>query len=89
MHFLHIPHILLNSKINGSGKLALNGNAATSAINLALDSQNLPIAALQPYFADYLNVTLSSGQASAKGKFTARPGSSKLAMQSSHKACSN
>lgn len=76
--------INLQSKINGSGRLALNGNATPSAISLALDSQNLPIAALQPYFSDYLNVTLSSGQASAKGKLTVRPGNNKLALQSSY-----
>lgn len=76
--------INLQSKINGSGRLALSGNATPSAISLALDSQNLPIAALQPYFSDYLNVTLSSGQASAKGKLTVRPGNSKLALQSSY-----
>lgn len=80
----HPVAIDLQSTINGSGKLALSGNASPSAISLALDSQNLPIAALQPYFADYLNVTLSSGQASAKGKLTVQPASSKLAMQSSY-----
>ncbi len=80
----HPIAISLQSKINGSGKLALSGNATPSAINLALDSQNLPIAALQPYFADDLNVTLSSGQASAKGKLTVHPASGKLALQSSY-----
>lgn len=76
--------INLQSKINGSGKLALSGNATPKAINLALDSQNLPIAALQPYFSDYLHVTLTSGQASAKGTLTLLPGSTKVATQSNY-----
>ena len=74
----------LQGRINGSGKLALSGDAAPSAINLALNSQNLPIAAFQPYFADYMNVTLTSGQASAKGKIALLPASGKRALQGSY-----
>lgn len=71
--------IALQTKLNKSGKLSVNGNASPQfkTLDLAIDGQSLPIAALQSYFADLLNVTLSSGQANAKGKLLLTPPSGK------------
>lgn len=67
--------IALQTQLNKSGKLSVNGNASPQfkTLDLAIDAQSLPVAALQPYFADLLNVTLSSGQANAKGKLLLTP----------------
>ncbi|MFC5472733.1 DUF748 domain-containing protein [Paraherbaspirillum soli] len=67
--------IALQTNLNKSGKLAISGSAAPQlkSIDLALDAQNLPVAALQPYFTDLLNVTLTTGQATAKGKLLLIP----------------
>ncbi|WP_061534483.1 DUF748 domain-containing protein [Collimonas arenae] len=67
--------ISLRSQINKSGKLSVDGNIAAQmkSLDLAIDAQNLPVPALQPYFTDYLNVTLTSGLASTKGKLTLVP----------------
>ena len=67
--------VALRTQLNKTGKLALDGSIAPQfkAIDLALDARNLQVATLQPYFADYLNVTLGSGLASAKGQLTVLP----------------
>ncbi|WP_211443566.1 DUF748 domain-containing protein [Collimonas humicola] len=69
--------VALRTQLNKSGKLAIDGSVAAQMKSVALDidAQNLPVPALQPYFTDYLNVTLSSGLASSKGKLSlALPG---------------
>ncbi|PUA17245.1 DUF748 domain-containing protein [Glaciimonas sp. PCH181] len=65
----------LVTKLNKSGKLTINGSAAPQfkSLDLAIDGQGLPIAALQPYFTQLLNVTLTTGQANAKGKLQLTP----------------
>ena len=67
--------IALQTRLNKSGKLSVNGSAAPQfkTLDLTIDGQALPIAPLQPYFAQFLNVTLSSGQADAKGKLQLTP----------------
>ena len=67
--------LVLRTQLNQTGKLALDGNIAPQfkSYDLALDARNLQVATLQPYFADYLNVTLGSGLASAKGQLTVLP----------------
>ncbi|NKI72678.1 DUF748 domain-containing protein [Collimonas pratensis] len=64
--------VALRTQINKSGKLAVDGSVAAQMKSVALDidAQNLPVPALQPYFTDFLNVTLSSGLASTKGKLS-------------------
>jgi Domain of Unknown Function (DUF748) len=64
--------VALRTQINKSGKLTVDGSVAAQMKSVALniDAQNLPVPALQPYFTDYLNVTLSSGLASTKGKLS-------------------
>ncbi len=65
----------LKTQLNKNGKLAVDGLVAAQfkSLNLAIDAQNLPITAVQPYFTDYLNIILASGQASAKGKLQLTP----------------
>ncbi|SFB03063.1 protein of unknown function [Collimonas sp. OK607] len=62
--------IALRTQLNKTGKLSVDGSLAAQMKSVALDidAQNLPVAALQPYFTDYLNVILTSGLASSKGK---------------------
>ncbi|SDY84243.1 protein of unknown function [Collimonas sp. OK242] len=62
--------VALHTQLNTTGKLSVDGSVAAQmkSVALDLDAQNLPVAALQPYFTDYLNVALTSGLASSKGK---------------------
>lgn len=62
--------VALRTQLNKTGKLSVDGSLAAQMKSVALDidAQNLPVAALQPYFTDYLNVILTSGLASSKGK---------------------
>ncbi|WP_211454418.1 DUF748 domain-containing protein [Collimonas antrihumi] len=62
--------VALRTQLNKTGKLSVDGSVAAQmkSVALDLDAQNLPVAALQPYFTDYLNVVLTSGLASSKGK---------------------
>ncbi|KAF3999832.1 DUF748 domain-containing protein [Glaciimonas immobilis] len=79
--------IALATRLNKSGKLSIDGNAAPQyrSLDLAIDGQNLPIAALQPYFTELLNVTLSSGFGSTKGKLHLTPAAGKKAMSAGYK----
>ncbi len=79
--------VALSSQINSSGKLAIAGSIAPQfkSLDLAVDAQNLPVPAFQPYFADYLNVTLASGQASTKGKLSLVPASGRQETATSYK----
>ncbi|MGC8054826.1 DUF748 domain-containing protein, partial [Salmonella enterica] len=53
---------------NGSADLAGQAAAHFRSVALDLDVKDLPITPFQHYFTDVLNVTISSGLASAKGK---------------------
>ncbi|MBB3211359.1 outer membrane protein OmpA-like peptidoglycan-associated protein [Herbaspirillum sp. Sphag1AN] len=76
--------ISLQAKLNQVGKLIITGQSAPhlKSVALDLDAQNLPIAPFQSYFTDYLNVSLTSGTISAKGKLALTPplGKQKLAL---------
>lgn len=65
----------LQATLNKNGKLSVTGHATPQlkTVDLAVDAQNLPIAPFQTYFTDYLNVTLSSGTLSTKGKLALTP----------------
>jgi hypothetical protein len=69
--------LALQAKLNRSGKLAVSGQLKpqSKSAELLLDGQNLPLVAFQPYFSQFLTVTLTSGQASTKGKLSLAPGS--------------
>ncbi|MFJ9532895.1 DUF748 domain-containing protein [Herbaspirillum sp. NPDC101396] len=72
----------LQATLNKNGKLSVTGQAAPQlkTVDLALDAQNLPIAPFQTYFTDYLNVTLTSGTLSTKGKLALTPPVNKQAL---------
>ena len=78
--------IALTTQINKSGKLAINGSTAPQmkSIQLTIDSQNLPVAALQPYFTNSLNATLTTGQISTKGKLLLIPPIGQQSLTSSY-----
>ncbi|MCU6432944.1 DUF748 domain-containing protein [Undibacterium sp. Jales W-56] len=62
----------LKSVLNRKGTLSLSADASSGLKNItvALDAQTLSVAAFYPYFAQQLNVSLSRGDASAKGKLS-------------------
>ena len=64
----------LQSKLNRKGKFNLKGQlgSAWQALDVAIDAQSLPVAALYPYFSQYLNVELTKGDANAKGQLSIR-----------------
>ncbi|MQR01239.1 DUF748 domain-containing protein [Glaciimonas soli] len=64
--------VALHAQLSKNGKLAVDGKIAAhlKSVALDIDAQNLSVPALQPYFTDFLNVTLSSGLASTKGKLS-------------------
>lgn len=75
-------HVALQARLNKTGKLNVSGQASPQfkLINLTLDADNLPIAPFQSYFTDYLNVTLTSGSLSTKGKLALTPPIDKQAL---------
>ncbi|WP_343725724.1 DUF748 domain-containing protein [Herbaspirillum huttiense] len=58
---------------NGSADLAGQAAAHFRSVALDLEVKDLPITPFQHYFTDVLNVTISSGLASAKGKLELTP----------------
>ncbi|MBI3283288.1 MAG: DUF748 domain-containing protein [Burkholderiales bacterium] len=62
----------LQANVNRKGKLGVSGDIAPQLKNIVLnlDAQSLPVAALYPYFSSYLNVSLTRGHASAKGRLS-------------------
>ncbi|MQR02554.1 DUF748 domain-containing protein [Glaciimonas soli] len=67
--------ISLDTRVNKTGKLKINGTAAAQlkSFDLAIDALNLPIPALHPYLTNLFNVTLTSGLAHAKGRLQLTP----------------
>ncbi|WP_394779990.1 DUF748 domain-containing protein [Undibacterium sp.] len=64
--------ISLRAGIERKGKLSLKLNVAPGlkAVNGDVDAQSLPVANFYPYFSQYMNASLTRGQADAKGKFS-------------------
>lgn len=60
------------SRLNQKGRLDLKGSIspALRQIGVTLAADNLPVATLYPYFSQFLNVEITQGVASAKGKLT-------------------
>lgn len=65
----------LQARFDQNGSAELSGQAAPhfKNVELELDIKDLPITPFQHYFSNVLNVTLSSGLASAKGKLAITP----------------
>ncbi|WDZ95206.1 DUF748 domain-containing protein [Herbaspirillum sp. WKF16] len=65
----------LQAQFDKSGKLDIKGQAAPQfkSVDLELDARSLPVAPFQGYFSNVLNVTLTSGLLSAKGKLAVTP----------------
>lgn len=68
-------NISLQAQLNKSGKLSATGQASPQlkTLTLALDARDLPLAPFQSLFTDYLNVTLTRGTVSTKGKLVMTP----------------
>lgn len=81
----------LHSQLNKPGTLALEGSIAPQfkSVDLTIDAQNLPVAALQSYFAEALNVTLATGQASTRGKLLLVPASGRQEMSTNYRGTLN
>ncbi|MCA1937089.1 MAG: DUF748 domain-containing protein [Dechloromonas sp.] len=64
----------LQATVNKQGKLAVDGDlqAEPFASNLKIDGQAIPLASLQGYSGQFLNVLLQRGQFSAKGDASLR-----------------
>lgn len=62
-------HLSVVGQINKQGSLKVDGSVQLVPLDLALavETQAIPLLPLQPYFADRVNVELSSGQISSKG----------------------
>jgi hypothetical protein len=60
----------LQARLGKSGHVRASGDAALSplAVNLQIDVKGLALVPLQPYFTEKINVTVTDGAASAKGK---------------------
>lgn len=61
--------LALKAQMAKSGKLAIDGDVVLAPLSakLKLDARGLPILPLQPYFADQVHITVSSGNLSARG----------------------
>ncbi len=62
--------LTLKTKLNKTGNLSVDSNVAPQfkSIKASIDAKNLSIVAFQPYFTDFLNVVITTGQASTHGK---------------------
>lgn len=58
----------LHATLNKTGKFIVDGSASTQAAQLNLDVQNFAVAALQPYFTEFLNIRIDSGSISTKAR---------------------
>lgn len=71
--------LAFKAQFERTGRINLEGqvNPQTQAVDLHLDARELPILPLQPYFADQVQLTVTSGHISARGKlqgtFGAKP----------------
>ncbi|MFZ6774783.1 DUF748 domain-containing protein [Undibacterium sp. SXout7W] len=60
----------LQSNLGRKSSVKMNGNSSAQLkkIDMNLDAEGLPLAALYPYFSQYVNVALTRGRANAKAK---------------------
>ena len=60
--------LALQTNINKTGKFSVNGDASTKAAKLNISLDNFAVATLQPYFTEFLNITLLGGTFSTQGQ---------------------
>jgi hypothetical protein len=67
--------IALEARMNKNGKLTIDGGAAPQlkTIDLTVNADRISLAPLQPFFTDYVNITLRRGFLSTKGKLAIVP----------------
>jgi hypothetical protein len=67
--------IALEARMNKNGKLTISGGAAPQlkTIDLTVNADRISLAPLQPFFTDYVNITLRRGFLSTKGKLAIVP----------------
>ncbi|MDB5990703.1 MAG: hypothetical protein JWQ10_2106 [Herbaspirillum sp.] len=67
--------IALEASMNKNGKLTIDGGATPQlkTIDLTVNADHISIAPLQPFFNDYVNITLQRGFLSTKGKLAIVP----------------
>lgn len=65
--------ISLKSRINQKGSLKVDGSVQVFPllVNLKVESLSVPVLPLQAYFGEMFNISLTRGQVSSKGDFTA------------------
>ncbi len=62
----HPVKVALRAALNRSGQFSLNGNAGARTAQFDLELRNFSVASLQPYFTQFLNIQISSGNISSK-----------------------
>ncbi|MBS1143479.1 MAG: hypothetical protein H6R14_885 [Proteobacteria bacterium] len=72
--------ISLKGKINRKGSLNVDGSLQIFPLDVAVkvDTVAIPLVPLEPYFGQFLNISLTRGQISNKGEATARIEADKL-----------
>jgi len=65
--------VALRATLNKTGQFVVDGTANAQAVLLNLNVQNFAVAALQPYFTQFLNIQIASGSISTRStlKWTA------------------
>jgi outer membrane protein OmpA-like peptidoglycan-associated protein len=74
--------IALEARMNKNGKLTIDGGATPQfkTIDLNVNADRVSLAPLQPFFTDYVNITLKRGFLSTKGKLAIVPPLNKQAL---------
>jgi len=66
--FDHPIKVAMHATLNKTGKFIVDGSVAEKAMQLNVNVQNFAIAPLQPYFTEFLNISIAKGSVSTKGK---------------------
>jgi hypothetical protein len=74
--------IALEARMNKNGKLTIDGGATPQlkTIDLNVNADRVSLSPLQPFFTDYVNITLKRGFLSTKGKLAIVPPLNKQAL---------
>lgn len=64
----HPITMTMRANLNKNAKIAMEGIVAEKSAQFKVDLQNFSVVVLQPYFTDYLNITLEKGAVSTNGQ---------------------